>query len=274
MPLPDLSLAITINGINCYDEGTREKYGFGQNSEAERVIRCDWADRTALARYFIGGSTQITPLAFVYAAGQPYPDITNWLCNGVDVEGEGVQSVGPNGMVAYERAKLTIHYAPPTFNVTDPFLVGDEDIDFSSIAIGLDQTTSSFKWTSGPNNTKDVPAGQVPAVNLTTITFVKSRYNLPVLPESLIVSLIDHSNSTTFFGAPTETVVFKGGRSQRKITATGDKNWDVQYRFELLSSASGATWNKLVDAANGWQSFTLKDGSKLFPPADLNQLFQ
>jgi len=273
MPLPDLSLAITIDGISCYDEGTKEKYAFGTNSEAERVIRCDWADRVALCRYFLGGSTEITPLAFVYAAGQPYPDITNWLCNGVDVEGEGVMSVGPNGMVAYERAKLTIHYGPPTFNVTDPFLVGDEDLDFSSIAIGLDQTASSFKWSSGANSGKDVPSGQVPAVNLTTVTFNKSRYNVPVLDSALIISLIDHSNSAPLFGAAAETVVFRGARTQRKITATGDKNWDIQHRLEALCTP-GATWNKLVDAANGWQSFTFKDGSKLFPPADLNQLFQ
>jgi hypothetical protein len=216
----------------------------------------------------MGGSTSLGGLP-LFAAGQPHPEYAYWLVRTVDCEGEGLPSQGTSGMIAYERACLTVTYGPPDWNNLDPALVGDEELDYSSTAIALGNVSSAFKWTSGANNGNDVPATMVPAINLTTVSFTKTQYRVPVLNSATIMSLIDHVNSTAFFGAAAEKVVYRGARTKREITALGDRNWTVQHRFEFNSLG----WNNLIDGANGAQSFTYKGGSKLFPTGNLNSLF-
>lgn len=267
MPI-DTSIAITIGGVNVSDEGATETFGF-DGKEATRILRCDWNDRGTLYAYLAGGSQQIGT-ANVYASGQPYPDDPRLLVWNIKTKGDGTMSVGPNGMAAYQYAVLTVLYKVPLHNYADPLLIGTEELDFASTAIALDQGTSVFKWTSGPNNTKDLPPSAIPAVNFTTVCFTKERYRVPTLPEATIEALIDMTNNATMFGAAAGTLVFRGARSRREIVISGERNWAIGYAFEFNRHG----WNSLPDGANGWQTFAYKsDGTLLFPQADLGQLF-
>jgi hypothetical protein len=266
----DTTTAITLgSGHTVWDEGTKEHFGRGGNSGAVRRIRCAWADRLAIASYLMGGSSEVGG-AHLIVSGQSYPDYTAWHVQDVDIEGDGLLSEGAAGMVAYVWAILTVKYAVPKFEPGNVNLIGTEELDFASHAIALMNEDSVFEWTSGANSGDDVPTSAIPAVTFTTVSFDKVRYRVPALPEVLIESLIDKTNNVTMFGATAGTLLFRGARSFREITAAGAQNWTVAYRFEY--SRNG--WNKLPDGANGWQTFAYKvDGSLLFPQADLSALF-
>jgi len=267
----DASTAITLaSGHTVWDEGTEEHFGRGGDSGATWTIRTLWAERQAVAAFLLGGSRNVGNVAVV-AYGQAYSDNPAWLAQRVTVRGEGLKSVGPNGMIAYEWAVLSVSYSVPKHEPGNAQLVGTEELDFASHAIALDQGNAVFEWASGPNSGEDLPPSALPAVSFTTISFNKVRYRLAALPLVLIESLIDHVNDRTLFGATAGQLLFRGPRSFREITAGGEQNWDVSYRMEF----SRNKWNRLPDGANGWQDFAYKsDGSLLFPEGNLNQLFE
>lgn len=267
MPLDD-SVAISINGIVCWDEGEQAHFARGLESRSTRILRCAWTDRIALVSFLMGGSTSLGGLP-LFAAGQPHPEYAYWLVRSVDCDGEGLMSVGASGMIAYERACLKVSYGPPDWNDQDPALVGDEELDFSSTALSMGNGASAFKYTS---DNVEVPVQLYPAINITTVSFRKVRYRLPVLPSALIMSLVDHTNNASFFGAAAGQVIFRGAQSKREITALGDRNWTVSYAFEFSSIG----WDKLArpGATPPFQQIAYKNGDALFPPADLSLLFK
>lgn len=271
----DTTTATTIGGIfPVWDEGCKESFSRATNSsKGTRILRCLWNERLALAN-FLYGSTSIIGGIVSYTAPQAYPDQPNWIVNNIETEGDGILMPGPFGQVAYERSKLTVMYSAPEWNNGSPNQIGEQELDFSSSSIALSSATASFNWADGA--LEDLPPSMVPVLSYTTVQFCQSVHEVPVLPTQLIISLVDKSNSVAFFGAPAETVVFRGGKSRRKISAGGDLRWSLDYSFEYtpLGDSHASGWNAMYDpVAKHFRPYLLKNGNKLFPPMDLNQLF-
>lgn len=274
LPIPDANL-ITLGGIQVSDDDCYEVLdntgGSLSKCKGVRLMRVGWSDRFKLAAYLMGGSYVVAGSPF-FSTGQAYPDNPTLVCQNFEPNGQyggGVRSVGPNGMVAYQWANVKATYNVPQWQFGNPTLVGATELDFSSTAYSLSQTTPTFTWDTDPG---DVPAEMVPSVRVTTVSLNITRYNMPFINYPLVFSLIDCVNSTPFQGAPAGHVRFVGGRSSRKFTATGGLNWDVSYSL-IYQRQWG--FNQLVNPATGLPAFFSYKNSDntLFDPADLNQLF-
>lgn len=262
------STQITIGGVGVWDEDAPIEHVEDNNVYCQRILRTAWTDRFTLANYLKGGNTVVagTPL---YVAGQPYPDSPNLLCTADEMSGEGLTSVGPNGMIAFERAKHVVTYKPPTFAFGDPAQIGSQELDFSQTVLALDQRQSCFKWSGGD----PLPPSGMPVLRVSECRFTIRAINRPTIPVATILSLLDCSNSGTFYGAAAEHMIFIGCRTQRNFTTAGAEQWSIQYTFKYRKQG---TWNQLFRSGTGggWTSFTYMDGStKLFPPANLSALF-
>lgn len=267
MPGLDDSTAITVAGVRVWEEPGPQGYirevlarQFEQN-RAERILLCKWTDRIGLAIQLLGGSIVIGGVSQGIAPAV-YPDIQNWICQRIEISGDGLQSDG-GSLIAFERARMRCIFAPPQW---DPSTTntGEIELDFSSSAFALDQQQQSFKFVDG----SPVSPSLMPVVRLTTVMVSITKYDLAVLPMPAILPLIDCTNGGTFLGAGAEQVVFRGGRSSKKFTAQGIVNWDVSYAFEYKQSG----WNKLWKPGSGWTGFTDMSGAKLFLPQNLQPL--
>lgn len=279
MPGLDDSSAITVAGFRVWDEPGPSAGHTGQNyvrevfsrqfeqNRAERILLSKWQDRIGLAIALLGGSISVGGIS----QGIPpsvYPAVSNWICQRIEISGDGLQSPDPNvNMIAFERARNRVIYGPPQW---DPSTTntGEIELDFSSGAIAMDQSQSSFKWT---DDDKAISSSIVPVLRQTTVMVSITKYDLAVLPINLIMSLIDCTNSGTFLGASAEQIVFRGARSSKKFTAQGIINWDYTAAFEFNKIG----WNSLWKPGKGPTPFYYDSGSghqKLFTPQNLQPL--
>lgn len=264
MPL-DASTAITIGGIQAWDEDAEETFERFR-SQAIRRITCAWNDRIALATAIMGGTTQNGVLTNI-APSMRYPDATFLRADGIRIEGSGVKSIGPHGMVAYQWAHLTVR-----FGVSDIELLSEDigmlELDTSSQVLMPSQSEPTFKWLSGG---QDLPVEATPGVIVPIIDFVKARRNLASIPMATILNLADHVNSSTFEGAPAGKVLYFGPSSSARITTGGLKNIDITHRFQYHPYGH----NKFLRPSTGvFEDIVAKaTGQPPHPTGDLNLLF-
>ena len=269
MPL-DSSTAITFLGVNVWDEGTEENFVRTGYSTATRTLLCAWEDRIAIINQIRGGASVIGGF-YYYTPSQAYPDAPSLPFDAIRVEGiagDSGLSVGPNGMVAYKYARLRITYK--TLDYIDGITTGTTSLDFASQMVNLPQSTPTYKFPDGTL----LSAQDGPLVRRSIVSLVQTRKNLAQLPSALVQSLAGNVNSTGFLGGNPGTVLFDGARADRRLTTTGNENWDMTYKFMfdpigwnnvLQPSGSGAgTYQKVVRIADGVTT--------LYPSADLNQL--
>jgi hypothetical protein len=273
---PATQVTMVINGVTCafWDEGRSEVFAYAGSStqKAEWRIRCFWSDRLNIARALMGGSTPVGGTT-IFVSGWQYPDNPVWYVQNVQTTGDGLLGLDPTtGMVTYERAALVITFGIPDFNFGSSSQIGEDEVDFACETVPILGSTASLKYNDGTK----VPSQQMPVVEIGVVTFVRSRYNLAVLPEAVILNAIDYVNSTPIFGAPAGTVLFKGARSRRKITASGALNWDVTYTFVIRR----VPWNQIYRPGVGFQNVQYigtgpdQTTSAYIPSYDLNLLFQ
>lgn len=268
MTLASTKVTRVFNGqtFHIWDEGAYEHLVSDSTSRAIRKIRCDWIDRLALAEAILGSVSNIGGIN-VYINGDPYPDRPFFVARDVKTRGDGVLSNGPNGMVAYERAELTVTYTPWWANENG---VGSERITFGTMPLLLSTTNPVFKWGS---DSSDMAPEQAPALFLSTMEFVESRL-LNLIPKSLIASLQNCRNNASFLGMPADKVMFLGANSFQNFTVVGAQVIRMDYTFKYISCG----WNKIYRPPNGawgggFDTFKFKgDNSDLFPAADLGQL--
>ncbi len=267
MPL-DASTQISIGPYACWDEGTEETFNAATPAEnhAVRTLRCAWQDRLGITQWLMGGSSR-TGAAATYHPAHAYPDQPNWSCRSVRLKGEGVLTVGAAGLVAYERAVLSVTYGVPQWAVGDPNQLGEQEIDFAAADYLVPPTRASFKWSDGT----ELPPAAVPSLRVTTIHYSRTRFGVDDFSALLATmeSLTDTCNSITFEGAAPETILFRGARSRRTITSAGEQRWAVTFNFARNKLGWNVRWRPGV----GWAPFTRMDGTKLYPTADLNQLY-
>jgi hypothetical protein len=259
MPL-DSSTAITIGGIEAWDEGTTETYGVDGQNEATRELVCVWEDRKELVAYILGGST----LAGVIVSGDEamqYPDATHMRARTVRVTGEGIKSVGTNGMVAYQWARLSVNHQPPEGNSWLEDEVGSVALDFAVSTLALPSDEPTYKW---EGSGEAVPASQTTGKRIVTVGLFYDIQDLPTLPVSTIIAAADSVNSTSFKGAAAGWCLFEGARSRARILATGVENWSLGLAFSVRSADSPG-WNQLLNPTTGnYENIVTRIGSN--PP--------
>lgn len=289
-PQSDLPLnqrvTVDINGYpaKVWDFSRKERVSQDIHTQgATWIFGCLWADRIPIANALIGGGVAAGG-STVYLNGWPYPDNPAWLCKLVETEpdpqmswpkGEGLSEPG-TVLANFQRAKMTVTFGVPEFQVGTPNNLGEQELDFCSNSVPQTGTTSGLFWADHTPLPADI---NIP-ITYSTIKFTQTIYNRKSLPIALAESLTDHVNSVEFFGGPPGTVIFRGGRSRRKITPKGPMNWDITWSFEFNGSIAGngtqSGWNKMWKPTVGWSDFFTDAASTktLFASGDLNQLLQ
>lgn len=267
MPL-DATTAITISGIQCWDEDAHEEFRKGGGSQAPRTLVCAWNNRIALAAALAGGTTA----AGVVETNTPaasYPDATWLTVSSIRTEGLGVRKIGTNGMVGYDFARLYVTYSETDRDLGQTQDLGALSLDVQSEIISPPRDQTTFKWKS---DNVDVTPEATPGLPISTATFERVRRNVAIINVPLILSLLDHVNSTTFEGAVKGKVVFKGARPFRRITNLGAQNWDLSLLFQYRS----VEWNKFLRPSTGtFEEVVYKaTGEPFFPEGNLGALYQ
>jgi hypothetical protein len=251
----DPSTAITLYGIQCWEERATESFGRSAAS-ATRVIVCRWADRFTV----VAGLKASTPAA--------YPDATWLKADTIDVAGvvdEGGPFISESGMIGYAWARLTVVYRAP--DVNDPATAGPA-LSFATDLLAVAPGEPVFAYAS---DGAIVPAEASPALRQTIITFTRKRRNLSAAPVSLVLSLVDTVNSATFEGAAAGTVRFEGATTERCVSATGGETWDVTYTFAYRRSG----WNAFPRASTGGDAAVVlvATGEPPYAAGDFGTLF-
>lgn len=250
--------------FSVWDEQCYEDFSLDGTSRAIRIIRCDWTDRLSLSAAILGNVSQIGPTN-VFVSGVQYPDQTTFVARRVRTKGDGIRTNGVNGMVAYERAELTVTYVPYW---ADQDGIGAERITFgvSSIPVAPNETTFVY----GGSNTP-LPVGYISSVNCYTMEFTESR-QLGAIPKSLIASLLGKRNNGSFLGMDADKVIFNGGDSYQQFTALGAKMVRMDYSFTFRS----IPWNQIIIPGTGLVNYrystAINGSTDEYPAANLGQL--
>lgn len=264
MPL-DASTSITIGGVQAWDEGTEEDFNKLASSAVRRLC-CAWGSRGTLTTFLLGGTTQNGVIQTLSPPAR-YPDASFLIADSVRITGEGVLSVAASGMVAYQWAHLEVFYKTSDLELLSED-IGTLSMTGSSQIIMPSQAEPTFKWSS---DNKDLPPEATPGVLVPTIEFTKTRRNLATIPTAMILSLMDHVNSSTFEGASAGKILFTTPNSSARITPAGLRNIDMAYTFIYHPYGH----NKFLRPSTGtWDSIVTKVGSN--PPhlsGDLSLLF-
>src|SRR5208282_3420208 len=237
MPL-DSTTAITFLGVNVWDEGTEEHFVRIGNSTATRTMLCAWEDRITIINQIRGGAAVIGGY-YYYTLSQVYPDAPSLPFDSIHVEGiagDGGLSVGPNGMVAYKYARIQVVYK--TLDYIEGVTTGTLSLDYATQFVNLPQSASTYQF---PDGTK-LAAQDTPPIRRGIVSMVQTRKNLASLPSSLVQTVCGCVNSVAFLGGAPGTVLFDGAHADRRLTMTGDENWDMTYKF--LYDPIG--WNYLL----------------------------
>lgn len=260
----DPSVVITINGIPCSDEGSKEHFDIYGGNVVTRTLRCAWSDRVALQKYLIGGSQQIGGVTIINA-GQPHPDYNLLFAAEIDIEGEGAKSNTGTNVVAYERAVLTVQYKPVQYAAGST--TSTLSVDFSSQIITLPRSQPMLKFGDGAG--EDLPPEDNPGFRTTNTSFEFTRYGLTSIPVAAILAAeLSPVSSAYFFGAPAGTIIFDGARSLERTVSLGATVIDLSLRF--VSNPLG--WNFAFDKTGALRPILKKNGDPLFASSDLNAL--
>jgi hypothetical protein len=260
--------AVSIFGIQCWDEGTREVIGRGV-SYAVRKIKCKWADRIALTQKLRAPSATIGSVV-VFSAGASYPAYPQLFCDTVEttgVVGGGGLTTDDVGMVAYKYAQLTATYKTLEFGGTASYDPNSVGVDFSSQIIHVPQSTSWLKYSDG--GMESLPPEDSPPIIIPTATLTVPLRNLAKLPVTAIIAATEAPvNTISVFGSSIGKVFFDGGRSIRRVNVDGSTNWDLDLRFQLRT----IPWNSVVSKTGAVRPVVRQDGSPLYASSDLNNL--
>lgn len=264
MPI-DTAYSVLWHGVNVYDEGVREHFGRTE-SYAVRTVVCNWADRFTIINALWGN----TGSAGIFTAPEAYPDAPDTLyVDSVDVEGvdgpDG-RSIGPNALVAYDKARLRVRYGTYDLNPTQQ--TGELQVDYASEIIKCAASTPTFKYTS---DGVQLPPEDSPPIVLGTANLRIVRYGLAVIPTAAIFAAGQAPlNVSSIFGASAKTVRFDGAKAFRRLIPGGGLNWDLSLSFSWRSKP----WDQVLRPSTGaWDTIATITGSN--PPlgtSDLNAL--
>jgi hypothetical protein len=175
-------------------------------------------------------------------------------------------------IVGYDYAECEVKYASLPYVEGQP---GEWGIDFSMTELSLSNNTTGsnasssqtmglsanvWQWNGGPNNGQVIDNSQYPSLPIPTVQLTFSQYNAAAIPFPTILSLIGLVNTlplniasvpasgvAPIFSAPAQTLMFAGGRSQRRLNQLGNPTWDITYNFQYNPFG----WNSIINPTDG-----------------------
>lgn len=279
LPVP---FSHTINGFS---------KGVDQNGPFYRVIYLidDWSLSDDFCNAVMGFSTATGPTSGpTVTRGIPhaYPLSPNLFArSAVVVDGLGNPVLNAEGYPDYDGGALVeVEYRSPPFDFggaggagssnflnnqidsSTPLFWYTQDLDFSTQTFTL--TNSKLTYTATGKPTEVYVKFEIP-ITILTLTVHK----LPYMPMTAMRALRGRVNNGPFLGAPTETVLFKGGKTNREPNPDGSIVQTVVMVFEERDAAH--PWNSLPTADD--PTFTPVAGAggvKMYRTGDLSPLLQ
>lgn len=254
---------VLIGNIPVEDEGITESISW-EKQEVTRQVRVDWANRWPLYVLLLGGGTTV-----VTTRTNPltYPDAPWLWVNNVELmEMLGTPSEGPNGVVAYDTARLKITYGFPQFGKNDKDVESNITSDIGEEMITLPADQAVFQWGGGPNNGKPLPPDVLPSIPTTTGTLSYALKFQVGRPTSFLEQFVDTTNDAVFLGYAAGTLLYKGFGSQPIFSSAGVTQTNVTHKWKYRSNG-GNGWNYFLDPGNGWQPIQrIDNAAPPFPP--------
>jgi hypothetical protein len=276
----DASTAITINGVQCWDEGVRENYTRRTGSIAEQTIVCAWGDRFRLVDYFLAGAEVFGGVVI----GRPmigYAPFPVLVADEVEViegiPGQSGMSMDSTGTVAYKYARLVVRYR------SDALASTNSNLSIINVDFGKQIYTPSkdaMKFEDG----KPLPIAK--PISVPIVHFTQVRRNLSSVPIATIIAVSQAPlNSVPIFGGAEGTILFDGARSTFRILPGQTINYGGvgspvptsgakgQADLEFAFSFNPRGWDMALDTDGTWKKIKLRDDSEVIPKSDLNALF-
>ena len=282
MPIDLSQASATIAGVPCIElvRGNDEGIASGRGPELTKAYACNWADRFKVANALIGVTT-------VYTSGGPvsfdlplrHPESPNAFARDVKITGRGKPYQGPY-QLAFDVAEITVRYAAPAYGIIPS---PEESMQ------GFDPDTTFIYCTQSINHAEEMieipgnclvyqaSGGNKPFVKPLMVPFAHAVFSLtfhemPYLPVNTL-QYYNHTNNGKFLGISGQGKVrFKGSGTVRNWSTTGPPTQTVTNTYEYRPSYD---WNMMpnpIDSTSSdWAKVSYKDGSLLYPYADLMQ---
>ena len=263
MPL-NTAIAITIGGINVYEEPLQEKYGRDGN-EAARIIVVNGTNRIALINYMLGGVNIVGGIP-TYNFPQQFPDAPWLWCWAAETQNliGPYNANGNSGMISSNEFRIKFTFKPTQYNGNTE--LGNENLDVSSQFITFPDGSLVF------DTGQKIVGAACPGIRMVTATYTRTIRSLPQLPSSTLFSLAGCVNDSVFLGANVGTLLYTGFTSQRRFIVGGATNWDVTHKLSWRQFP----WNQAYNpdpAIAAWQHFAYAGGGgDVYPAGDFTQL--
>lgn len=235
---------------------------------------------------------------------EEHPYYFNFFASSVSVEPLGKSSQDPFIGPLWPKAKITVVFRPPTYNVIpDDEYAGSTEID----RFVTRQYDGQAEFQTSMGFFKFVPGGRVlditPGQTVSATKYLYTWHQIPVLTRpdgrpdlgtppvvGVVDSLVGSVNEVEFDGYPPGTCLFIAPGPMKLVlpqVATQDNYyWNLSYVIGIRNYGSSSTpvvpgehrgWNYAYDPlASQWKLFTTDGtttGATLYPYADLNDLF-
>lgn len=152
---------------------------------------------------------------------------------------------------------------------TTPIVWATQELDFETETVYFED--HQFVWWATGDNTNNTKTGIPLKVTIGITTLVITFHKLPYLPMSLVRSKRGRVNSTTFLGAPAETVLFLGARTIREYSTDGS----IVQKVSLTFKERDNSWNKFPHKQTiAWHYIQDSGGTRAYLTTDLNPLIQ
>lgn len=219
---------------------------FAEGYTATRKLLVEWGSRYSL----------VAELEF---STYPYLPVLEAFARSVSVEplGNAITAVDGNGLVAYQKALVTVNYS---LTSEDPQTV---DLVSESIEPNAEFRTldfEDFRWSATDGDL--LKEDEAPSQLLRGHDYIIKFHNLATVPTA-VIDLEGYVNAGTFatftlgrtYAA--ETLLFGGGTPSRRITSAGIDNFTLTERFHFKASG----WNKFFrQSTQDYESIYHKTG--------------
>jgi hypothetical protein len=278
-------MAATIAGVFCEEIVRDYKESVDPDPIITKLYTCPWPQRYAAANGMLGFATANRNGVVTFNPAYRHPESPSLVAQRISITGRGQPTQGPL-QLQYPTAVIEVQFLaqnwvglpqddPDGSQAIDPsskFLYCTQTVDFGCEYVTIPGSSLVYQSSghagigvvSRPFN-QDVPL-RVQHAEM-SLTFHK----LPYIFVSFL-PLIDNVNKTTFLGQPPQCVKFNGGNVQREFQSDGSVTQAVQLSF---SCRPNHTWNQVPDpgGSSAWVGYSYADGTPVFPPADLTQVF-
>jgi len=241
-------------------------------TERERGFLVDWSDKEAFMQALIGGVQRTGDGDFDYLVTLPerYEAGSLLRATGCHFEGIGPCGVDGNGLLQYQKAKITTRYAPLDAEDQED---GDED---TSGVWAREQCTGQTQMTPTPSwglrwdsDNEHLDDSQVAAIPVTTKHITLTRYNVGVLPRDTFNAAEGLLNSTTFRGYTAKKLLFQSWDYDYSVDVLGNK---TKYTVVVHLLARTIPWDYMYRPGSGWALVERTDGVALISTTDFNDL--